>query len=282
MQGCQGCRRETTLTPPPPPEPQMFSHTVGCQYSNRPPHSPPPESCTMAFGVCCTGAARCQTMGALSFCAKFLALVVVLVAILIGLISTHEEPMGVVFRAIFQAQGMGKPPTEPVPEDLKPMPRPEGEILFDLPGGAKMPANGIGMCCRPTAYDPESVRRTVLWYLLQGGRHIDTAAVYLNQKWVGLGIKDAIARGVPREEIFLTSKVFSSYFGYNESIARAHSMVEELGVDYIDLVLLHVPVKVPLHHFVLPRLPYYRVVSDAADLTLPDTNFGLQPTVSEC
>ncbi len=48
---------------------------------------------------------------------------------------------------------------------------------------------GLGMCCRGTAYDDESVRRSVLWYMLQGGRHIDTAALYLNHKAVGLGIK---------------------------------------------------------------------------------------------
>merc|ERR1719443_1391981 len=116
-------------------------------------------------------------------------------------------------------------------------------MFFDLPGGDRMPANGLGMCCRPTAYDPVSVHRTVLWYLLQGGRHIDTASVYMNHEAVGQGIKDAMARGVPRKEIFLVTKVFPDHFGYQESIQRTEEMVKELGADYIDLVLIHAPIK---------------------------------------
>ena len=73
--------------------------------------------------------------------------------------------------------------------------------------------SGLGMCCRPSAYDDESVRRSVLWYLLQGGRLIDTADLYLNHKAVGLGIKDAIARGIPRSEIFVATKIWSSHYG---------------------------------------------------------------------
>ena len=54
-----------------------------------------------------------------------------------------------------------------------------------------MPAVGIGMCCRPTAYDAVSVYNTILWYLLQGGRHIDTAHIYRNQKAIGQALKEA-------------------------------------------------------------------------------------------
>ena len=46
----------------------------------------------------------------------------------------------------------GTPPV-PVPDDLMPQPRPEGELFLELPGGYKFPQNGLGMCCRPTAYD---------------------------------------------------------------------------------------------------------------------------------
>lgn len=182
-------------------------------------------------------------MSALGCCAKFFFVVVLLLALLIGYLSAQEHPLAPVFAGIYKLQGIGKPGTEPVPDDLKPSTRPAGEIIFDLPGGAKMPANGIGMCCRPSAYDPVSVHRSVLWFLLQGGRHIDTAAVYGNHESVGLGIRDAIARGVPREEIFLTTKIFPDSFGYQSSIDKAHRMLQELGVDYIDLVLLHAPVK---------------------------------------
>merc|ERR1719240_2440816 len=114
--------------------------------------------------------------------------------------------------------------------------------FFDLPDGDKMPGNGIGMCCRPTAYDPVSVRNTILWYLLKGGRHIDTASMYMNHEAIGLGIKDAMARGIPRKEIFVTTKIFSDNFGYEASIHRTRRMAVELGLDYIDLVLIHAPI----------------------------------------
>lgn len=181
-------------------------------------------------------------MGVFGCCAKFCGLLFVVIAALIGYINTFEHPLGAVFQVIFKLQGIGKPGTEPVPDDLTPMPRPQGEILFDLPDGDKMPANGIGMCCRPTAYDPISVRRTILWYLLQGGRHIDTASMYMNHEAVGLGIKDAMARGVSRKEMFITTKVWSDHFGYEASIERTRQMAKELDVDYIDLVLIHAPI----------------------------------------
>ena len=66
--------------------------------------------------------------------------------------------------------------TPPVPDDMKPQQRPSNERFLDLPGGDhRMPMNGIGMCCRYSAYDDVLVRRTILWYLLLGGRHIDGA-----------------------------------------------------------------------------------------------------------
>ena len=70
-------------------------------------------------------------------------------------------------------------PVPPVPDDLKPSPRPGGEMFLSLPGG-KMPANGLGLCCRASAYDDESVTRSVMWYLLKGGRHLDTAQASWN------------------------------------------------------------------------------------------------------
>ena len=128
-----------------------------------------------------------------------------------------------------------------VPDDLVPAPRPEHEILIELPSGAMMPANGLGMCCRPTAYDTLSVRRTVLWYLLKGGRLIDTAQLYLNHKAVGLGIADAIARGVPRSEIYVVTKLTPRDYAGSNPTDVIPKFMEELQVDYIDLVYLHHP-----------------------------------------
>eukprot|EP00457_Paulinella_chromatophora_P007431 gb/GEZN01007454.1/.p1 GENE.gb/GEZN01007454.1/~~gb/GEZN01007454.1/.p1 ORF type:complete len:388 (-),score=36.45 gb/GEZN01007454.1/:371-1375(-) len=131
--------------------------------------------------------------------------------------------------------------TPTVPPDLKPSPRPAGEIFFTLPSGAQMPASGIGMCCRGTAYDAESVRQTTLWYLLKGGRLIDTAALYLNHVPIAWGIKQAVARGVPRNEIFVTTKVPPNLYGFKGTSALIERMLKELDSDYIDLVLLHMP-----------------------------------------
>jgi len=92
------------------------------------------------------------------------------------------------------------------------------------------------------------VRRTVLWYLVQGGRHIDDADAYWNHRAVGQGIQDAIVRGVPREEIFLTTKLMPSFYGKELAVKSVHRMLKELGVDRIDLLLLHMPAH-PLGRF---------------------------------
>merc|ERR1740130_564412 len=135
--------------------------------------------------------------------------------------------------------------TPPVPSDLTPKPRPANELFATLEGsGDSMPLNGLGMCCRPTAYDDISVERTIEWYLLLGGRHIDGADIYLNHKAIGKGIQNAMAKGIPREEIFLTTKVYPLHFGYEETIKIVESALEDLGLDYLDMVLMHAPVRV--------------------------------------
>jgi len=102
-----------------------------------------------------------------------------------------------------------------------------------------MPASGLGLCCRATAYHQESVKRTVLWYLLEGGRLLDTAQLYFNHKAVGEGVKEAVARGIPRSEIFVTTKIPPDLFGHNSTTAWISRMLAELDLEYVDLVLLH-------------------------------------------
>ena len=135
--------------------------------------------------------------------------------------------------------------TPPVPDDMMPLPRPKNELFLELPGGYRMPQAGLGMCCRPSAYDDVLVRRTVLWYLLLGGRHLDAAHLYLNHRAIGQGIQDAIKRGIPREEIFVTTKIFPSFYGYNSTLRVVPTYLEELQLDYIDLVLMHFPSNFP-------------------------------------
>ena len=186
-------------------------------------------------------------------CYAVLALLV-LTGLLVAWCSTTLSPEGSFFATVIPLiegsppqtlfGSLVKPSTPPVPAEMTPLPRPAGESFVTLPGtGDQMPANGLGMCCRASAYDDESVRRTVLWYLLQGGRHIDTAMLYLNHKPIGRAIEEAIARGVPRREIFVVTKLTDRAYAKGKATIDALLLefARELRVEYIDLVLLHLP-----------------------------------------
>ena len=105
-----------------------------------------------------------------------------------------------------------------------------------------MPQIGLGMCCRPTAYDHVLVERSILWFLLMGGRLIDGAHVYLNHRAIGRGIKEAVKRGVPREEVFVTTKIAPTHFGYNTTKNLVPTFLEELdATNHFDIALLDCP-----------------------------------------
>ena len=200
---------------------------------------------------------------AITKCVCYVLLTIIaLLGALIAWCSTTPIPEGTLFATVIPLmQGsppqtlfgsLVKPSTPPVPDEMKPLPRPKNERMVALAGtGDMMPANGLGMCCRASAYDDESVRRTVLWYLLQGGRHIDTAMLYLNHKPIGDAIEAAIARGVPRAEMFVVTKLSDrAYAAGKETIdALLLEFARDLKVEYLDLVLLHVPKAfVPIGH----------------------------------
>ncbi|KAI5849883.1 NADP-dependent oxidoreductase domain-containing protein [Tricharina praecox] len=101
--------------------------------------------------------------------------------------------------------------------------------------GAKIPAVGLGTWLSA----PGEVREAVKAALLAGYRHIDAAAIYENEAEVGAGIKDS---GVPREEIFLTSKLWNnSRLAADVPLALEESL-KNLGTSYLDLYLIHWPV----------------------------------------
>lgn len=115
-------------------------------------------------------------------------------------------------------------------------------VIPQLPlhGGGKMPIVGIGLCCRPTAQG-DAARQAVVDFLMMGGRHLDDATLYTNHREVGEGLRQAVDLGVPRSEIFLTTKIWPSDYGFEEATKWLERIMDELGVDYIDLVLLHKP-----------------------------------------
>ena len=98
--------------------------------------------------------------------------------------------------------------------------------------GVEIPAIGLGVFQTP----PEETVAAVTAALKAGYRHIDTAAAYGNEKEVGQGIRDS---GVPREDIFIETKVWISDYGYAETLHAFEKSSAKLGVDQIDLLILH-------------------------------------------
>ncbi|MBC8159044.1 MAG: aldo/keto reductase [Alphaproteobacteria bacterium] len=106
--------------------------------------------------------------------------------------------------------------------------------------GAKIPALGMGTW----RLRGRTCRDMVRFALEIGYRHIDTAAIYGNEEEVGEGIA---ASGVAREEIFLTTKVWSGNLSYERVLSGAEESLDRLGTDFIDLFLIHWPSRsVPL------------------------------------
>jgi diketogulonate reductase-like aldo/keto reductase len=103
-----------------------------------------------------------------------------------------------------------------------------------LNNGVRMPALGFGVFQSA----PEETAAAVEAALRTGYRHIDTAAAYLNEREVGEGLRRA---GVDRDEVFLETKVWVSDYGYQETIHAFDKAAGKLGVDRIDLLILHQP-----------------------------------------
>ena len=103
-----------------------------------------------------------------------------------------------------------------------------------LYNGVKMPMLGYGVY----QVTKDECERCVLDALSVGYRHIDTAQSYFNEEEVGAAIKKS---GIPRDEIFITSKVWIEHYGYDECRTSVLESLRKLGTDYIDLMLLHQP-----------------------------------------
>jgi diketogulonate reductase-like aldo/keto reductase len=106
---------------------------------------------------------------------------------------------------------------------------------FELYNGVKVPCVGYGTYLTP---DGDVARNSVIEALNAGYRHIDTAFAYGNEKAVGEGIK---ASGVSREDIFVTTKHWVTMRGYEKATEAIDISLENLGLDYIDLYLIHWP-----------------------------------------
>ena len=106
-----------------------------------------------------------------------------------------------------------------------------------LNNGVKMPLEGFGVFQVP---DPAQCEQAVLDAIESGYRLIDTAAAYLNEKAVGEAIKKC---GVPREELFITTKLWVQDATYEGAKKAIQTSLDNLGLDYLDLYLIHQPLK---------------------------------------
>lgn len=104
-----------------------------------------------------------------------------------------------------------------------------------LNNGVKMPLEGFGVFQVP---DPAQCEQAVLDAIASGYRLIDTAAAYMNEAAVGAAIRKC---GVPREELFITTKLWVQDASYEGAKKAIQTSLDNLGLDYLDLYLIHQP-----------------------------------------
>ena len=103
-----------------------------------------------------------------------------------------------------------------------------------LNNGVTIPILGFGVFQIPA----EETKQAVLDAIAAGYRHFDTAQAYANEREVGQAIAES---GLPREEFFITSKVWLDHYGYEKARQSVLDSLEKMGLDYLDLMLLHQP-----------------------------------------
>jgi len=111
---------------------------------------------------------------------------------------------------------------------------PDLEVKVVLNNGVEIPVLGLGTLHA----HGESVQNAIIWALETGYRHIDTAKAYGNERDVGIGVKRS---DLPRDEVFITTKLWNDDHGYDNTLAAIDQSLTNLGVDYVDLYLIHWP-----------------------------------------
>ena len=106
---------------------------------------------------------------------------------------------------------------------------------FELHNGVEIPCVGFGTY---QAENGEMAVAAVKEAIALGYRHIDTAAGYGNEKSIGIAVKQS---GIPREELFITSKLQNSHHGYENTMTAFEETMKNLDMDYLDLYLIHWP-----------------------------------------
>lgn len=107
------------------------------------------------------------------------------------------------------------------------------QAYITLNNGTKIPQFGMGVYMVPAG---DTTKNACLEALKMGYRHIDTAHAYQNERSVGEAVRES---GIPREEIWVTSKLWPSEYGEGRTMEGIDKMLERLDIGYIDLLLLH-------------------------------------------
>ncbi len=137
-----------------------------------------------------------------------------------------------------------------------------------LHDGVEIPQLGIGVFQVP----PDDTQEVVELALEIGYRHVDTAAAYRNEKGAGAGIASS---GIPREEIFLTTKLWNSNQGFDSTLEAFDASLSRLGTDYVDLYLIHWPVPTE-GRFVDTWRAFERIHSEERAKTIGVSNFRIE------
>ena len=131
-------------------------------------------------------------------------------------------------------------------------------------GGAQMPVVGLGLW----KIDKSQVADTVLAAIRAGYRHLDSACDYGNEKEVGEGIRRAIDEGLcTREQLWVTSKLWNTYHHPDHVVMAMDQTLEDLGLEYLDLYLIHFPIALEFVPFET-RYPPEWVFDPAAEMPM--------------
>lgn len=137
-----------------------------------------------------------------------------------------------------------------------------------LHDGIEIPQLGFGVFQVP----PEETQAAVELALEAGYRHIDTAAAYRNEKGVGAALT---ASGLPREDYFVTTKLWNSQQGHDSTLAAFEASLDRLGLDHVDLYLIHWPVPAE-GRFVDTWRAFEQIHREEAARTIGVSNFRIE------
>lgn len=126
------------------------------------------------------------------------------------------------------------PPFTPAPDGVDPASVPT-QTLYT---GGKIPVVGLGTFGSDHV-TPQKIAQAVVGAACVGYRHFDCASVYANEREVGAALRHVMAGGVPRSELFITSKVWNDR--HHDVVASCRQSLADLGLDYLDLYLVHWP-----------------------------------------